>query len=1090
MAIYHLSVQVISRGKGRSSVAASAYRAATLHRCRSTGQTFDYSRKLGVVAKGIAAPAEAPAWVQDRAELWNRVEQKESRKDAQLAREMNLALPVELDLDAQREMLEAYLREHFVQHGVVADWAIHHDNKANPHAHVMLTMRKVVDESFGPKERGWNDRGLILAWRDGWEQACNRSLALAGHEVRVDARSFAAQGLRLIPGIKVGPEPVRRREVFEERALLQGAVRRQNGEDIERDPSLALEALTHQRATFTQRQARQFLATRTADAEQLERCMRQVFAHPALVQLGQDGRGAVRFTTREMLEVERQLLAHARALAGVASDPSKRSVKEQRAHRAKLQSIERQIGLELSGEQRAAVDHLLTPGRRLSVVEGVAGSGKSTLLNAAAAAWRDEGLQVFGGALAGAAAAQLQASTGLPSRTLAALERHWLNGGHDGLGPKAVLVIDEAGLIGTRQLERVLRAVHAHGGKAALVGDSQQLQAIEAGAPMRAIASEIGSATLSVVRRQRASWQRTASEQLSVGNVGAAVRAYEQHGSVVRHETQQEAVQAAVRAWSEARKAEPNATQVMLAYRKVEVRALNEAARRVRKAAGELGYERVVQTERGLRTMAEGDRVQFLRNERSLGVTNGTLGTLETFNGHLLLVRLDGKQERRVVVDTGFYRDFDLGYASTIHKAQGLTVDHAHVVASRAFDRHASYVAMTRHKQEATLHWSGEEFESRGQLDWCLSRQGQKDLAHDYIGPRQLRAQSLGTADALTPKTSMPEGRLAQLDEIDLRIARQTAQDEVQKLQAKSATYEEMLQRIELVADSREALVRAKAQLAVAKDARKNYEQAHPYKSKLGLGQPSIMLLGESRPLRLGKAEQVSHKEVAEREHHARIVESSLWVRLEAAELVREAAAERIAAKNALRDLNQELQTREQALNQKSPEARYARLQEMKIAGHLASFAPRMNQAEAIEAVPAVQVARRKYEEAQQLEHTCIAKRLAYKKAHPVKSKLGLQEPQLDDPIGGRKNCRLSKVEAGVQQILKERQAELTAARWSEQTKATAQTLLLNSQDERSHLAKRGRVLGDLIRSLAPSRGLGLDRIEEQYGRKELDLEM
>src|SRR4051794_37073740 len=132
------------------------------------------------------------------------------------------------------------------------------------------------------------------------------------------------------------------------------------------------------------------------------------------------------------------------------------------------------------------------------------------------------------------------------------------------------------------------------------------------------------------------------------------------------------------------------------------------------------------------RAFAAGDRVMFLRNERSMGVKNGTLGTLERIEGSLLTVRLDGAEGRAVSFDLKDYAAVDHGYAATIHKAQGVTVDRAHVLASAHMDRHAAYVALTRHRERLELHWAREDLTNRAGLDRALSRERAKDTTLDY----------------------------------------------------------------------------------------------------------------------------------------------------------------------------------------------------------------------------------------------------------------------------------------------------------------------------------------------------------------------
>jgi ATP-dependent exoDNAse (exonuclease V) alpha subunit len=198
VAIYRFSAQVIGRSSGRSATAAAAYRAGVEIVDVRTGELHDYTRRSGVDAAFIVAPESAPPWALDRASLWNAVEQAEKRKDAQLAREVQLALPHELT-PAQREALvREFVQAQFVDRGMVADVALHAPGKGddrNHHAHVMLTMRTLGPDGFGQKARDWNDKALLEGWRVQWEQAANRALERAGVEARIDHRSLVDQGI-------------------------------------------------------------------------------------------------------------------------------------------------------------------------------------------------------------------------------------------------------------------------------------------------------------------------------------------------------------------------------------------------------------------------------------------------------------------------------------------------------------------------------------------------------------------------------------------------------------------------------------------------------------------------------------------------------------------------------------------------------------------------------------------------------------------------------------------------------------------------------------------------------------------------------
>ncbi len=214
MAIYHLSVQVVSRGAGRSCVAAAAYRSGEKLEDERQGCTHDYTRRHDVQETWIQAPEAAPAWVTDRQALWTAVDVAEKRKDAQTAREVNLALPRELTPAQQREAVGEFVQAAFVERGMVADVALHEghdDHEPNPHAHILLTTRTITSEGFGAKNRDWNAKALLVNWRTQWEITCNETLAEAGQSVHIDARSLADQGLDRMPTVHEGPA-VRQRE--------------------------------------------------------------------------------------------------------------------------------------------------------------------------------------------------------------------------------------------------------------------------------------------------------------------------------------------------------------------------------------------------------------------------------------------------------------------------------------------------------------------------------------------------------------------------------------------------------------------------------------------------------------------------------------------------------------------------------------------------------------------------------------------------------------------------------------------------------------------------------------------------------------
>jgi hypothetical protein len=286
-----------------------------------------------------------------------------------------------------------------------------------------------------------------------------------------------------------------------------------------------------------------------------------------------------------------------------------------------------------------------------------------------------------------------------------------------------------------------------------IVGDPEQLQAIEAGAPYRAIAERVGVMEMTDIRRQVDVWQKQATRDFASERTAEGLLAYEQHDNVHTFNIQDAAMASMIEQWEAVRRQSLSTSQIMLAYTRDEVRQLNERARTLRHTQGELGSDQVIDTSRGERTFAEQDRIYFLRNEkRSLHVKNGSLGTIERIRDNQLVVRLDhpdGDQVRRVEFCVKDYNDIDHGYAATVYKAQGVTVDRTQVLASTYFDRHSTYVAMSRHREGADLYMSRDTLSSFTQLSTSLGRERTKDVTLDYS---QERGIDLGESQRLADR--------------------------------------------------------------------------------------------------------------------------------------------------------------------------------------------------------------------------------------------------------------------------------------------------------------------------------------------------
>ncbi|UXU08148.1 Ti-type conjugative transfer relaxase TraA [Agrobacterium tumefaciens] len=766
MAIYHLSTKPVSRSSGRSAVASAAYRCAVLLVNQRDGLVHDFTRKEGVEHKEIVLPqGVSTGWALDRSTLWNAAEFAEKRKDARVAREFEIALPHELSSEGRLKAARAFAQDLANRYGAAVDFAIHspseHGDIRNYHAHVLMTTRQVGKAGLGEKTLLEHKNARLLAngmattdmqlrdIRQSWEGIANRQLQREGLDVRIDHRSHIERGLELSPTEHMGvhASQMQQQGMTVERGRLDDEAARQNAELIRQKPEQVLTLISHEKSVFDRHDIAKTLHRYiNDDAQTFQNAFAAVLASPALVALQPERIDAetgevsnARYSTREMIDLELAMARSAERLHqahshGVGPRHVERAMERQDNAIRKSSggpSAASDPSAGLSDEQRHAIKHITGP-ERIAAVVGFAGAGKSTMLAAARKAWEAQGYQVHGAALSGKAAEGLEESSGIESRTLASWSYSW-DHGRGMIGASDVFVIDEAGMVGSRQLARFIGEAEERGAKIVLVGDHEQLQAIGAGAPFRAIAEQIGHVELSNIRRQRHDWQRQASVAFATHKTAEGLAAYRDHGDIHFAESRDKAMAQIVRDYLADNEEHPQGTRVAMAHRRADVRALNAAIRSelqnrqklergqelsdgVDRGDGEAGRELTFQTNNGKRAFGPGDRIIFLENNRDLRVKNGMLGTVEHVEPGKIIARLDGRGGDSVSIPTDTYQAIDHGYATTIHKNQGATVDRAFVLASSTMDRHLTYVAMTRHRDSVQLYADIKEFTNAGRL--------------------------------------------------------------------------------------------------------------------------------------------------------------------------------------------------------------------------------------------------------------------------------------------------------------------------------------------------------------------------------------
>ena len=405
------------------------------------------------------------------------------------------------------------------------------------------------------------------------------------------------------------------------------------------------------------------------------------------------GAGDRLYTTVELLTTEQRIIEHATAGIGAG-----RWVVPNRLVEARLQHQ-----THLTDGQREMVRSFATSGNTVDIGIGPAGTGKTAVMGVISQLAAMTGTPIVGAALAARAAAGLQTATGIRSTTLTRL----LNQPSEArrLPSGVVVVVDEAAMVGTRQLAAVSDLVEQAAGKLILIGDDRQLPEIDAGGLFRALANRLPTIELTDNMRQRDEWERTALTELRDGSADQAVAMYRQHKRLIIGHDRDDTIARAVADWYRYVTATGDLTSgLLIAADNDTVVELNERARGHLTASQRIDGPTI---EAGERVFQTGDRILCCRNQGRLAVLNGDLGTVITVDpGHkTLTVRLDRDPETRELPSWYLDQDHvDYGYALTGHKAQGVTTSRTFTVITGGTDREWAYVAMSRGRQANTLY--------------------------------------------------------------------------------------------------------------------------------------------------------------------------------------------------------------------------------------------------------------------------------------------------------------------------------------------------------------------------------------------------
>ena len=740
MAIEFARVRYIKRTDGGNACRSSAYNARTDLRCDRTGERFYFGHRDPVISHAVLLPEGASERFKDIVTLWNEAQAMERRKDSQEARELLLALPTDAGLGPEdwQILAEEFAREHFVAKGLAVQLDIHppHEGEINVHAHLLITTRRIIGEFFDDHKARDLDpdvrtlKGGQRAVTEGerwgvlWRDTQNRYFEREGLDIRVDEIGAYAQRHE-------GPVRMRTRP---KDADARAEANRQDNEAAARDPDHIIATLVRRRATFTELDIERLIKKHVPLGLERAQIRSEVLARPEIVALHDraDGTFTGRFTTREVREEERQVMASAGKIARqrVAVDGRRsRSVADE---------------MTLEGEQRSAfLKATGTDG--LVVIEGLAGTGKSHSLNAIRQAHERAGWRVIGLAPTNTAAEGLR-GLGFGHGSTVHLELFFQANGRYDRAPawdrRTLVVVDEAAMMDTRTYKRLMDRAAESGAKVILAGDDRQLGSVERGGMFTVIKEAHGSVKISKVRRQVTEWQREATEDFSEGRMAEGLRAYAEHGHVHWSKDIEESRSRLLSDWDMDSREKPDKNRFVYAGTNVQVNRLNQDIRDIRVRRGEVTNELEVETVRGKLMIGTGDRIQFHGNDRKAGIYNGSLATIEKIERGWVKAQTD--TGRTVAFNTQTFKEFGLGYAGTVYRGQGKTQPEVYALYDNVFAWNArtAYVGLTRHQNRVELYVSRDLAPNEIALGEQMAHRFREEASLAYATRDEIRERS------------------------------------------------------------------------------------------------------------------------------------------------------------------------------------------------------------------------------------------------------------------------------------------------------------------------------------------------------------
>lgn len=731
MAIQFARVDIVSRKAGGSAVGLSTYISRSTREAFGTGRSYSFVRSQeDVVFHEVMLPTRAPSSYNDGSVLWNAAEAAEKRKDSQLAKHMVLALPKEITPLEREELTRTFVRHHFTSKDVAVEVAIHkpHKGEENWHAHLLISTRYLGEEGFIRKATELNPsfaktktgKAFISEqdhWGDQWTLFQNAFFEEKGLDLRVDA-------LSVVPGIHMKTS----RFIENSDKVEENRLRVEEAQEIVlTSPEEVLDRLTYHRAYFSERDVDKYLFKSELEGVAFQETKSRILGQSLCLYDRGSGEETGYYTTSKVRQSEQSVVNAARILS------------ERNHHCLSYEKVHSVLtSYPLKEEQKVAFERAAL-GSDLVLWRGVAGAGKSYAMGVLRQAYEEEGYKVVGIAPTNTVARDMHKDGFDVSFTLHSFLNR-LERGIESLTSSHILMVDEAAMVSTSILERLMKRACDQGAKIVLIGDDRQLISIEKGGMFEVLRQEHGACELREVRRQGEDWAKSASLAFADKNFKQGLKAYNERGYIHWSDDSDKAHDVLTRDWEASFDQNSDKLRFVYAQTNKDVNALNLRLRDIHREKRnlekrheegfrerdegriqeELIEENFFETVRGRLAIASGDRLQFYENDYKQKVFNGMCGTVTRVLGKVIEARLDTGQ--MALIDGDRYQGFGYGYAGTVYRGQGKTQVETYYLHTPLGDARTSYVALTRHKQACHVYVAQDMTPDMKALEHQMSR--------------------------------------------------------------------------------------------------------------------------------------------------------------------------------------------------------------------------------------------------------------------------------------------------------------------------------------------------------------------------------